>query len=360
MRARSAARGPSPEVTALVEQAETLLGGTRPADRLEGVQAVVRLADVSPPHRQACVSVLGAYLRQPYDPDSRTPGEEQVRRAALDAIRDHLQDPASPTTWCGLDIDLSDATLDGGSLTGIQLTGGTLRLARTRVVHEALDLTGARIAGGVLSLERATIATRLLLDRVSVSAGRISLDRVVLERGGSISMEHGRFFGGHLTVVGAQLGRGRFSLRGSKVEGGFITFNGSTLGGADLCFDDAEILSGGCYLTNLMVTSGTITFRGARIARPALSLRMSTLTGGRLSLDGARPLPGPGGEVASPFEGMYLIPPAEVSWGAWAPADGVVIDLREEAGTPRPIPSDQVPSDQGGNADPDGGAQPDP
>jgi len=119
-----------------------------------------------------------------------------------------------------------------------------------------------------------------------------------------------------------------------------------------------------------MVTSGTITFRGARIARPALSLRMSTLTGGRLSLDGARPLPGPGGEVASPFEGMYLIPPAEVSWGAWAPADGVVIDLREEAGTPRPIPSDQVPSDQvpsdqvpsdqGGNADPDGGAQPDP
>jgi hypothetical protein len=330
MPARAAVRGPSPEVTALIDRAEALLTGRKVTERLDGVQALVELADRSRAHRQGCVAVLGAYLRQDYDPDSHEPGEPQVRRAALDAIRDHLQDPSSPTTWCGLDIDLTGATFDGASLTGIQIAGGTLRLARTRMVRGAFDLTGAQVSGGVLSLERATIATELLLDRVVVSDGRISLDNAVLERGGSVSVEHGRFTGGHLTIAGATLDRGRVSLRSSRIEGGFVTFNGSAIGGTNVCLDDADIISGGCYLTNLMVTAGAITFRGARIAPPALSLRMSTLTGGRLSLEGARAIPSPEGGASSSFEGLYVIPPAEIDWGAWAPTEGVVIDLREE------------------------------
>ena len=330
MSARAAVRGPSPEVTALIDRAEALLTGRKPADRLDGVEAVVALADLSRAHRQGCVAVLAAYLRLDYDPDRHQPGEPQVRRAALDAIRDHLQDPGSPTTWCGLDIDLSGATFDGASLTGIQITGGTLRLARTRMVRGAFDLTGAQVTGGVLSLERAKIGSRLLLDRLVVSEGQISLDNAVLERGGSVSVEHARFTGGHLTFAGATLNRGRVSLRSSRIDGGFVTFNGSALGGANLCLDDAEIITGGCYLTNLMVTAGTITFRGAKIAPPALSLRMSTLTGGRLSLEGARTIPSPEGGASSSFEGLYVIPPAEIDWGVWAPTDGVVIDLREE------------------------------
>jgi hypothetical protein len=330
MPARAAVRGPSPEVTALIDRAEALLTGPRAAERLDAVQAVVELADLSRAHRQTCVAVLGAYLRQDFDPDGHQPGEPQVRRAALDAIRDHFQDPSSPTTWCGLDVDLTGATFDGGALTGIQITGGTFRLARARMVRGAFDLTGIRVSGGMLSLERARIATALLLDRVVVNDGRISLDNAVLERGGSVSVEHGRFTGGHLTIAGSTLDRGRFSLRGSRIEGGFVTFNGSAIGGTNLCLDDAEIVTGGCYLTNLMVTSGSITFRGAHIAPPALSLRMSTLTGGRLSFEGARAIPTPDGGASTSFEGLYVIPPAEVDWGAWAPTDGAVIDLREQ------------------------------
>ena len=343
MRGRGA--GDPAEAAALADRAETLLCDPRPAVRIGGLAALARLADVSPPHRAAAIGVLTAYLREPYDPEDHPPGERLVRRAALEVIRERLQDPAAPTTWCGSDIDLTGATLDGGSLTGIQLTGGSLRLARARLVSGTLDLTGIRIDGGILSLERSTIEGTLRLDNAALFEGHVSLDHAVLA-GGTISLEHAHLTGGNVTLAGAALGSGLVSLRSTEVAGTLVSFHGATLSGARLDFASSTITSGGCYLTGLMMTAGEIVFREAEVARTAVSLRMSTLAGGSLDLDGLVPVDGPDpDEAATCFEGVYVIPPATVAWGPWTDAAGVVLDLRNDEEALEPVAGDAKPDD---------------
>jgi hypothetical protein len=59
--------------------------------RLAGAYALARLADDWPDERQACVDVLCAYLRLPYDPDPASPkyraDEREVRRIIIRIIR---------------------------------------------------------------------------------------------------------------------------------------------------------------------------------------------------------------------------------------------------------------------------------
>lgn len=50
--------------------------------------------------------------------------EATVRLTIIRIIRDHLQDPAAPTTWCGRDLDFTGAIFDGGSFQGAAFTGG--------------------------------------------------------------------------------------------------------------------------------------------------------------------------------------------------------------------------------------------
>jgi uncharacterized protein YjbI with pentapeptide repeats len=306
----------------LVERVDSWLNDRDLELQVRGVQALGELADLSPAHRAGCVRVLCATVRSDPAP--------AVVTAALAVIRSRLRSTDPARSWSGLRLDLSGVRLRDGDLTGIRLDGGTLRLSRSRIAG-TLDLTGAEITGGGgLLLDRSTVTGAVLLDGLELSDGQVVLDHLVLD-GGEISIERARLTGGHLMTGEAELRSGRMSLTGSTVSGATVTFHGSTLAGADLVLEDLTLSSGRCLLTSLMLTAGSISFRRATIVRPLLSLRMSTLAGGRFDLGGveavepAEPVP----DAPDGFEGVYLIPPVEIDWGPWADSADAILDLRE-------------------------------
>lgn len=141
------------------------LGHERAAVRVAAVYAVTGLADDAPTPqlRQTCVSVLCAYLRQPYEPEptspSWVPGEREVRQAVMGVIRSRLAPRPGPLpSWNGFAFNLRGAVFDGLWLPGIEIRAGTfLNFAECRFVGGPVDLTGARFAGG-----RATFAGHTL------------------------------------------------------------------------------------------------------------------------------------------------------------------------------------------------------
>lgn len=76
----------------------------------------------------------------PYEPDTASEkhreGEREVRHTI---IRDHLQDLSAPTTWCGRDLDFTNATFDCGGFDGAKFTGGII------------SFDGAKFTGGKIS-----------------------------------------------------------------------------------------------------------------------------------------------------------------------------------------------------------------
>jgi hypothetical protein len=124
------------------QDAADLLGHDKPAVRLAGVYALARLADDWHEQRQACVDVLCAYLRLPYNADSN-PGERAIRLSIINLITAHLRLDAT-VSWNGCHFDLSGAWFDGGDFTSLHLTGGSL------------DFTGATFAAGSMHSEGAS------------------------------------------------------------------------------------------------------------------------------------------------------------------------------------------------------------
>jgi len=145
--------------------ATTQLGHDRPAVRAAAVYAVTVLADDAPTPqlRQTCISVLCAYLRQPYEPEPTAPkwvpGEREVRQAVMGVIRSRLAPNPDPLpSWNGFAFNLRGAVFDGLWLAGIEIRPGTfLNFADCRFVGGPVDLTGVRFAGG-----RATFAGHTL------------------------------------------------------------------------------------------------------------------------------------------------------------------------------------------------------
>ena len=129
------------------------LGNDAPAVRIAGAYALATLADKHPTRRQQCIDVLCGYLRLPYDPQAsndhittrshtadgetitRTyrPADRAVRLTIIRIIRDHLQNPDNPTTWCGHDLDFTGATFDGGDFTGAHFTAGVIVAGSVRL-----------------------------------------------------------------------------------------------------------------------------------------------------------------------------------------------------------------------------------
>src|SRR5215831_17897274 len=110
------------------------LGSDKPAAvRLAGVYAMAGLADDWPENRQACVDVVCAYLRLPYEPD---PGDDapalerlafrasrEVRHTVIRVITAHLKAGAS-VSWQDLNFDFTGVVFDGGSFGGAKFSGG--------------------------------------------------------------------------------------------------------------------------------------------------------------------------------------------------------------------------------------------
>lgn len=143
------------------------LGGEQAAVRLAGVYAMSALADEWADQRQQCVNVLCGYLRLPYSGEQppghphtvtelrqyaggtvqRTqtttyrPGEEQVRRAIVETIHQHLQ-PAAVASWSALDFDFNGATL-----VDVDFTGARRQAFSRRVLSLRCTDLGSRCSG---------------------------------------------------------------------------------------------------------------------------------------------------------------------------------------------------------------------
>jgi len=99
------------------------LGSDKPAVRLAGVYAMAGLADDWEENRQACIDVLCAYLRLPYEPDPGQGAPEpqrlaflairEVRHTVIRVITAHLKQGAA-VSWQGLSFDFTGVVVDGG------------------------------------------------------------------------------------------------------------------------------------------------------------------------------------------------------------------------------------------------------
>jgi Pentapeptide repeats (9 copies) len=145
------------------------LGHEKAAVRLAGVYAMARLADDWIEQRQVCIDVLCAYLRMPYEPDPASEkhreGEREVRLTIIRIIRDHLQDPdpSAPTTWCGRDLDFTNATFDGGRFDGAKFTGGKVSFDNAKFTGGEVAFEGAKFTGGEVVFDDTEFATGCII-----------------------------------------------------------------------------------------------------------------------------------------------------------------------------------------------------
>jgi uncharacterized protein YjbI with pentapeptide repeats len=299
-----------PHVTrAMLQRAAAQLCHREARVRLAGVRLLARAADDSPDHRQACINVLAAYLRAEHDPARQPGGELPVRGAAIAALRSHLLDPDDATTWCGLDIDLSGATLDGAALVGIHVTGGaTVRLTRARV-GGTLDLTGVVVTGGALLMDRMQVTGRILLAGATVAGGEIVLDRADVD-GGEISLEGARLLAGHVSLRHARIRGGRLGLAGLVLDGGHLSAHGAALESSDLDAAGLVTTAGAVYLTGLTLTGGSLSLRDAAFGRATVSLGLLTAVDSQVCFAGAT-----GAGTGVSMDGICVTPPDSADWG---------------------------------------------
>ena len=236
------------------------LGHEKAAVRLAGVYAMARLADDWDEQRQVCLDVLCAYLRMPYEPDTASEkhreGEREVRYTIIRIIRDHLQDPSAPTTWCGLDLDFTNATFDGGRFDGAKFTGG-------RVFFDSAEFTG----------------------------GRVSFYDVEFS-GGRVFFGYTKFAGGDVTFYDAEFTGGRVFFDSAEFAGGEVSFYGAEFAGGEVSFDDAEFTGGRVSFYDVEFTDGRVSFRDAKFTSGEVSFYDAKFTDGEVSFDDAEYTPG--------------------------------------------------------------------
>lgn len=213
------------------------LGHDKAAVRLAGAYAMARLADDWDEQRQVCIDVLCAYLRMPYEPDTTSgkhrKGEPEVRYTIIRLIRDHLREPDAPITWCGRDLDFSNATFDGGDFRGVKFTGGEVSFFGAEFADSFVSFGDAEFIGGRVSF----LATKF-------TSGEIFFNDVKFI-GGETSFGNAKFTGGVVSFRDAEFTGGEVYFTGAKFVGGEVSFLGAKFTGGEVSFCDAEF-SGSC------------------------------------------------------------------------------------------------------------------
>jgi uncharacterized protein YjbI with pentapeptide repeats len=235
--------------TAAAEQ----LGHEKAAVRLAGVYARARLADDWDEQRQVCIDVLCAYLRMPYEDSPASEkyreGEREVRRTIIDVINDHLQNPDALTTWCGCDLDFTNATFDTGGFYRAKFTGGSV------------SFCGAKFG----------------------SAGFLGAEFV----GGHVFFDGAEFVGA-ATFNGVKFTGGEVSFRGARFTGGLVYFSGARFAGGEVAFPGAEFAGSKVFFDRAKFTGGEVSFHGAGFVDGEVSFDRAEFTGGDVSFDGAK------------------------------------------------------------------------
>jgi hypothetical protein len=230
------------------------LGHEKAAVRLAGVYAMARLADDWDEQRQVCIDVLCAYLRMPYEPDATNDkhrdGEREVRFTIIRLIRDHLQDPnpKASTSWCGLNLDFTNATFDGSDFNGAKFTGGKVSFRWAKFTDGEVSFRGAEFTDGEVLFENAEFTGRGVLFGSAVFTG------------------------------------GKVSFRGAEFIRGMVFFGDAEFVGGEVDFY-AEFTSGRVFFGGARFTDGEVLFEGAKFGS-GVSFAGAKFTGGKTSFDG--------------------------------------------------------------------------
>jgi hypothetical protein len=139
------------------------LGSDNARIRVAGVYALGQLADDWEEQRQTCVDVLCAYLRMPYDPVPKDRAEREVRDTVFRVLKARLI-PEASHSWCDLDFDFSNATLDGGGLHRAHFTGRYLFFNGATFTSGHIDLRDVRFAAGRVDFSDATFERGCVVD----------------------------------------------------------------------------------------------------------------------------------------------------------------------------------------------------
>ncbi|WP_124723530.1 pentapeptide repeat-containing protein [Streptomyces sp. ADI95-17] len=226
------------------------LGHEQAAVRLAGVYSMARLADDWPEQRQVCIDVLCAYLRMPYETDPTEPGfkqgEKEVRLTIISTIRDRLQYPKSPTTWCGYKLDFTGATFDGGDFSDAAFFGGMV------------DFGGAAFSGGAVNFGEATFSSGLVNFRTATFSGGTVYFGGAAFSGGMVDFFGATFSGDTVYFGGATFSSGRVYFGGATFSGGRVYFGGATFSGGTVDFGGAAFSGGTVDFTGVEVHAAAV------------------------------------------------------------------------------------------------------
>ncbi len=249
-------RADAEQLAARYAAATDQLGHSSAAVRLAGAYALARLADDWDEQRQVCIDVLCAYLRMPYERDAESmnyrQGEKSVRSSIVKIIGDHLQDPYSPTTWCGHDLDFTGAVFDDGSLAGSHFVAGEILFDRAIFCGE-FRFDGSVFSGGHVSFCLARFVDGSVnFYRATFSGGWVRWDMARCT-GGDLLLAATTFSGGKVTFVHADFKAGRLFMERADFCGSEVNFDGTHFRGTSVTFADATFRGGEVSLERAVI-----------------------------------------------------------------------------------------------------------
>ena len=275
--------------------------GDAPAVRIAGAYAVAALADRHQNRSQQCIDVLTGYLRLPYNPDAsrnhligsttqRTvdvnghqatvtdtsayrPADREVRLTIIRIIRDHLQDPATATTWCGHDLDFTGATFDGGDFTGATVSGGTMSFSGATFSAGTVDFSGATFSAGTVAFGQAAF-----------SAGTVSFGQATFS-GGEIDFDGATFTGGEVDFSQATFSAGTVDFSTASFSAGWVWFGEAAFRGGTVSFGWAAFSGGTVSFGWAAFSGGEVDFGGATFSAGEVDFDEAAFSGGTVTLD---------------------------------------------------------------------------
>jgi uncharacterized protein YjbI with pentapeptide repeats len=254
------------------------LGDKEPAVRLAGVHAMAGLADDWSANRQACVDVLCAYLRMPYQPvttDSPPEAAQQalsatreIRETVTRVITAHMRASAA-VPWQGLNLDFTGVRFDGGDFRGAIFDGGKVSFNNAIFVNGKVDFRGAVFAAGRVDFGGAEFSGALVdFGDAEFRGGEVSFTGAIFT-GGSVNFGDAVFSGSNVGFVKALLQAGTISFDGAVFAGGRIYLTRAQFSGCDVDF------------TNVMLVGSSLEFMGAAFSAGRISFQNGLFSGGR-------------------------------------------------------------------------------
>ena len=225
----------------------TQIGDDQAAVRLAGIYAMAALADDWQANRQACIDVLCAYLRTPYEPDPggehdaaeqlEFQGSREARHSAILVIAERLRKGAA-VSWQGADLDFTGVVFDGGDFSGVVFSGGRVNFSRAAFAIGTSRFNLAEFSGGSVSFEGAKFSGGTVYFGGAVFSGGAVYFGGSKFTGSAVRLDYAEFSGGTVSFEGAGFSGGTVSFEGAEFSGSAISFTGASFTGGTVDFSD--------------------------------------------------------------------------------------------------------------------------